>query len=175
MTQYEIEKIASSLLLSSFEQIQIPIDLYKILSYLDIKLVKDDLKGESGYILHKDGKYRIILSNSSEYSITHLRFTLAHEIAHIVIRHLTDFRHIPHWHTESEANRLASALLMPFHFTVAYRDYPLSVLASFMAVSHEAMVIRKKEVRKDPLYNLSVKLYKPNLIRDYNAKLEVII
>lgn len=155
MTNQQLERIAANLLLSTENPIQFPVDLYKIANHLHAEICKTDLAGESGYIIAYGDRYLICI-DAKNNRITYNRFTIAHELSHIVLGHLDRRRALPEKEKEREANFLASALLMPFHFMVAYRDYEERILSGFMAVSEQAMSIRRREIKKDPMYYKAV-------------------
>lgn len=155
MKNGDLERIAARLLLATENPIKFPIDLYKIAAILHARILKTDLAGESGYIITYGGRYLICI-DAKNNRITYNRFTIAHELSHIVLGHLDRRRALPEKEKEREANFLASALLMPFHFMVAYRDYEERILSGFMAVSEQAMAIRRREIKKDPMYYKAV-------------------
>lgn len=175
MKQKEIETLAATLLLKTQTKLQFPIKLESILAYLKIEIQYDDLCGEGGFILHQKGHFRILLDDGSYHSPVYRRFTIAHEIAHVVLGHLTHRKFLSHKQKEQEANQLAAAILMPFHFMVAYRNYESYILAKFMWVSEKAIEIRRETILKDPLYYKAVQreMYKENLLKDFSSEIEV--
>lgn len=177
MKQKEIESIAANLLLTSNKKIQFPIILEPLLSHLNIEIIYSNLGGPPGYILHTKGAYRVYIDNAKNHTKTFTRFTIAHEIAHVALGHLTHRKFLSHKQKEQEANQLAAAILMPFHFMVAYRNYQSYILSRFMWVSEEAIDIRRKTIQKDPLYHKAIqkKQYTENLVKDFRTKLEGIL
>lgn len=163
-----IEQLAADLLLSTEKPLHFPVNLKRVASVLNASIVKSDLKGESGYILKYKDDYLICI-DPDNHRVTHNRFTIAHELAHIALGHLDKRKHIPIFQKEKEANYMAGALLMPFHFMVAYRRYETPILSSFMAVSEEAMEIRRKNIKHDPSYWRAVEgnYYVEHLIHDF--------
>ena len=171
-TNQTLERKAAELLLSTENPVQFPVDLYKIADKLNAEIVKAYLAGESGYIINYLDRYLICI-DAENHRVTHNRFTIAHELAHIALGHLDKRKDLPEHIKEREANYLASALLMPFHFMVAYRNYEDRILSSFMAVSEEALSIRRREIKKDPEYKKAVdhNFYVDHLIRDFRKSI----
>lgn len=167
MTQETIEQLVANLLLSTERPLHFPTDLKKVAQKLNASIVKSNLRGESGYILQYKNHFLICI-DTKNHRVTHNRFTIAHELSHIALGHLDKRKHIPYVQKEQEANDMAGALLMPFHFMVAYRDYETRILSGFMAVSEQAMDIRRKQIIKDRRYHIAVQrnYYKDNLNRD---------
>lgn len=167
MTQETIEQLAANLLLSTEHPLHFPTDLKRVAKKLNASIVKSNLRGESGYILQYKNHFLICI-DTENHRVTHNRFTIAHELSHIALGHLDKRKHIPYAQKEQEANDMAGALLMPFHFMVAYRDYETRILSGFMAVSEQAMDIRRKQIIKDHHYHTAVQrnYYQDNLTRD---------
>lgn len=172
MENGDLERIAARLLLATENPIKFPVDLDKIAAILHTRILKTNLAGESGYIIAFRGRYLICI-DAENNRITHNRFTVAHELSHVVLGHLDRRRALPEKEKEREANYLASALLMPFHFMVAYRDYEERILSGFMAVSEQAMEIRRREIKKDPEYHKAVarSYYADHLDRDLRGSI----
>lgn len=167
--KYEtIEQLAADILLSTEQPLRFPVNLKRIASALNASIVKSDLKGESGYILQYKNNY-LICVDPKNHRVTHNRFTIAHELSHIALDHLGKRKNIPTPQKEKEANYMAGALLMPFHFMVAYRGYETPILSTFMAVSEKAMEIRRKNIKRDPLYWKAIEgdYYVEHLIHDF--------
>jgi len=98
-----------------------------------IRLVKDmgwelliqKLRGEEGYTLYipKTGMYQIIMDNKGSPSRN--KFTLAHEMGHIILEHLTQFDADILTDEEFkvldiEASVVAGELLMPYKYIKAW-------------------------------------------------------
>lgn len=168
MTHETIEQLTANLLLSTEHPLHFPTNLKKIAKKLNASIVKSNLHGESGYILQYKSHFLICI-DTENHRVTHNRFTIAHELAHIALGHLNKRKNIPYAQKENEANYMAGALLMPFHFMVAYRDYETPILSTFMAVSEKAMEIRRKNIKRDPLYWKAIErnYYVEHLIHDF--------
>jgi Zn-dependent peptidase ImmA (M78 family) len=119
--------------------------------------------------VRRDGTYRIYITENN--SITHCRFTMAHELFHVIAGpyEADVFRDFGHGDAELHARRLelladhfAAALLMPKNLVKKAWDVPirgLSELAACFGVSEDAMQIRLKHIglirsglRKDMFY-----------------------
>lgn len=168
MENSNIEHLSAQLLLKTESPLHFPVILKRVASVLNASIVKSDLKGESGYILQYKNNY-LICVDPKNHRVTHNRFTIAHELSHIALDHLDKRKNIPTSQKEKEANYMAGALLMPFHFMVAYRGYETPILSTFMAVSEKAMEIRRKNIKRDPLYWKAIEgdYYVEHLIHDF--------
>lgn len=96
-----------------------PINLEELVKLLDIGLIDTDIYGEDGFIMYRPdkNKYKIVI----DYSITssRKRFTLAHEIGHIILKHFEqyDINNLTDKEKEvldKEADVFAGELLMPY-------------------------------------------------------------
>lgn len=95
-------------------------DLAPYLSLANAKLKKDELdKGESGYTITKPDGQHVITVNSLETE-ERQRFTVCHEIAHIVLELDSSHEEVPSWSyakrhpNEIACDTFASELLMPY-------------------------------------------------------------
>lgn len=108
---------ADNIILSS-NQFELPLNIEKILKgirTLNIKIHKYSEAGEntptnSGFVTETNGIYYVAYNDKIE-SIGHQRFTLCHELAHIVLMH--DLNKPDDWVQEIEADVFAAELLMP--------------------------------------------------------------
>ena len=139
-----------------------PVDMRAIFSDLGIEYIEEPIS-ESGYIEHKDGRYKIVV-NSNE-GPQRRRFTAAHELAHYLMhRDLLSVSGRMNRHTdrlfgngakhnleqpfnqqhEVQANRLAAQIIMPAgRITNLWDDgLRLDALAERFDVSKAAMQIR---------------------------------
>jgi len=118
---------------------------------LDLKVELQPLaKGCSGYIDIQSKT--IYINNSSEYTASRMRFTIAHEIAHYVLHEGIKNRFDENNNysqeeldQEYEANDFAGELLMPKNiFINLYKKYKsnLTKIADFFGVSTKAVEIR---------------------------------
>ena len=131
-----------------------PVDIYAMADELGCEVFTATMpKDRSGAISHKDGKFRIHISNVD--SENRQRFTCAHELAHFLL-HSDIVREKPLYENtllrgtmsnpqEVEANALAADLLMPFdvlHPVVETRKYGINELAKKFGVTRAAMLVR---------------------------------
>lgn len=130
-----------------------------------------------------DPEEKRIYLNDDNQPITRKRFTMAHEIAHVVLHHsvqgllrrvfLRQDIIIPRDNTEAEANYFAGYLLMPdetiqdrLQYTVLMGngEQIIKHLAKLFAVSSDAMRVRLKTFKKEHPeiwndYKLTTKLF----------------
>ena len=101
----------------------LPIDLYKVCEYFNVKIKYKPLKEADGYFILKNGKKIIALKDSLKGSVKE-RFTIAHELGHYLLpghdcRTLCKFKNTDYIAKdqynvkEREANAFAAQLLMP--------------------------------------------------------------
>lgn len=164
--QWQIEKIVAKILKTNFEEIRFPIDIKNLAKSLNIKIEYSDLKGEDGYIFKYENSYMICIADNRINSRSN--FTLAHELGHVVLGHLDTHEHLPYYVKERQANHFAGALLMPFHFMVAYKDELDPILNVFMNVSKKAEIVRRNILESDIRFKNACnrKIYKPDLKKD---------
>lgn len=139
-----------------------PVDLIQVARHLNAEIVMSDELPEEVHgtvVPLKSGKFLILISVF--ICETRRNFTIAHELAHIVLRHhriarvLTSTASISSLKdAENKIERLADAfaseLLMPKHWVRKYvNTYGTDVqeLAELFMVSREAMRIRLKELK----------------------------
>ena len=147
----------------------LPIDVENIADQLGLSVIYDDLGPDvSGLLVtNTDGAHIFVQAHDHE---NRQRFTVAHEIAHFILRH--QFESGKHVHVdrgnfisqrgprssegidskEIEANQFASCLLMPFKFIQQsvssltgdgpLLDHHVEQLAEEFQVSEQAMTIR---------------------------------
>jgi len=135
---------------------RIPVDVESIARQLGADVQYGDLGGLSGEVALQD-RVPVIKVNSND-SLTRQRFTIAHELGHLMLGHLADgkkFRDPSKNYTlgnydpkERDANYFAAALLMPDDAVRAYAagmDSPTATtLANAFGVSNAAMGIKLK-------------------------------
>lgn len=128
-----------------------PIEIYKLCKKLDVEIKEDDFIGLDG-VTFKSPEYKLIVV-SSHLSDKQRRFTIAHELGHIIMPHRSQgiYFHGKNRKMERAANAFASELLMPI-VTVKklwkqYETNPqcrISILADRFDVSYKAMETRVK-------------------------------
>lgn len=101
------------------KDIPYPINLIELVYTLDIGFENTTICGEDGFIMYKPDKkkYKIVIDYSGKS--LRKRFTLAHEIGHIILKHFEQFDVYSLSDEEKdildiEANVFAGELLMPY-------------------------------------------------------------
>lgn len=139
----------------SLPEIACPVDIRRIYRLMDWELcLAAELKGKTeGVTFHYGGRYRTYLPQSSRLKTSgRLRFTLGHEIGHIVLGHFQDFRlevsccrEIGHDLIEilnQEANFFCSEFLMPSDQIRAHLRQGKKYLRNLFGVSEQALTYR---------------------------------
>lgn len=145
-------------------QVQPPVQLEPIMDALDAELRILDLASDISGILYREGDRRVIIVNSGHGS-ERQRFTIAHEIGHLVLHKPTDV-HVDHGlkinlrspvsalaedADEIEANAFAANLLMPAAWLRTEQaakaidvedETEIDRLAKLYDVSRAAMLVR---------------------------------
>ena len=135
----------------------LPIDLAKLASLLNVKVMGAHLVETISGVLKKDpaGIWTVLYNNGQSYARS--RFTIAHELAHFCLHRggRDNFEDDVFFRTESadwmekEANRFAGELLMPreeFKKAVDKGITDIDRLAQHFAVSTYAVRVRAKEL-----------------------------
>lgn len=94
---------------------KIPVVLNDIVTQLGIKVKAMELNSASGYSQIDSEGFSMIIYNSKEPRLRQ-RFSVAHELAHIILEHITidgDTKQHSHNSQEKEANLFAGELLVP--------------------------------------------------------------
>lgn len=148
---YEIRQKASNLLKELDIDTSTAIDIQEIITSLDkpITLKITDLKGLPGFTCFdkKKNRYRIFLDEIlSDNCPARFKFTIAHELGHILLDHFTytDNSLYMNYIMEREANTFVDELLMPTEFILWHRCnakeiaeiYEVSALAAYNKMSH---------------------------------------
>src|SRR5690606_41526903 len=153
-------------------KLSVPVDLdglvsqYAMIYYRDIPI--DGVDGVCIGLKNPRKKTKVVVNNST--SKNRQRFTLAHELGHIIIPwHLGTIvddvnvsqANSDYWRLESEANRFASELLMPFNWLLErfLENQNLADLVSLTSakclVSEEAAGIRVERFGQEAIEYLS--------------------
>ncbi|WP_129789676.1 ImmA/IrrE family metallo-endopeptidase [Promicromonospora panici] len=151
-------------LLAHAEITHAPVDVEKIARLKGARVVHQEMEGNdiSGMLVREDN--RVIIGVNSHHATVRQRFTIAHEIGHLVLHRgralildtpvRVNFRDrrssLAEDREEMEANRFAAALLMPAEFVLAevqarqvkQVDELIDELAGRFNVSTEAMGYR---------------------------------
>jgi Zn-dependent peptidase ImmA (M78 family) len=147
MPLYEIRRKAIELLIRH-EMSELPIKPLLICQKEKIIVHKYDLLGQDGYCYFskKHNKWCIVISINTNRS-SRIRFTLAHELGHIILRH----EHHDDV-SEKEANLFADELLIPTEILIHKRlDDPVNISREFN-VSLEAAENKLKFLRQNSIY-----------------------
>lgn len=120
-----------------------PFDIIKGNPLWSLKI--EHLHGEEGYTLRNNDKYRIVI-DTNVYS-KRLRFTIFHEIGHIILGHFTDFDNFTLTQNEYnildiEANVFAGEVLMPEKHIINSGLRTTSELMDYFQVSKLALKTR---------------------------------
>lgn len=163
----DIESTAAGILLRA-DQLEAPVDPLKVAVVLDVQVHFEKLDGMSGALVIKgDSKHAVIDLGQHP---NRQRFTLAHELGHLVLhdgsgeRLFVDNEMRVYQRAdqpnpsanpteEREANRFASALLMPRHLIEKHMskldfsdESDVALLARRFGVSDQAMSIRLQQL-----------------------------
>ncbi|QUI25526.1 ImmA/IrrE family metallo-endopeptidase [Vallitalea pronyensis] len=157
--RYEYAKHVGRDFIKSLHIHSYPIDPIDIIYRMDWRLEIDDLCGEEGYTFYntRNKQYCIVIDNGQNVSKQRCKFTIAHEIGHILMKHYTTFaRNTLDDHAyrvlDIEANVVAGELLMPYLSIHKNPDKSIDFLAQKYDVSYGAMVTRLKFLGLHHLY-----------------------
>jgi len=121
-----------------------------------------DLCGEDGYTLYKilpGNIYKFKICINKTFPLPRIRFTIAHEIGHIILGHFKYYSNntnnvseVTERILDREADMFAGELLMPYEYMLQYYDWSIQGIANKFFVSKEAATVRKEILAKDPQY-----------------------
>lgn len=155
---YKIRQKASSLLKELNIDTSTAIDIREIITSLDepITLKITDLKGIPGFTCYdcRKSRYRIFTDeNLFEYCPTRFKFTVAHELGHILLDHFTytDNSLYMDYIMEREANVFVDELLMPTEY-ILWHNYSAREVAQIYEVSALAAYNKIAHIKKNALY-----------------------
>lgn len=125
-------------------------------------IIYDDEKlkevSKDGFTIYKDGNYNIFISKL-ENKTKRNRFTLAHEVGHIVLNHhkllkhdLIKFNENTKNIFERQANIFAENILMPVHLVKKFIYEDPKTLSTIFEVSKSMAEIRMSHLDKDEYY-----------------------
>ena len=124
------------------------IDCIRLAKDMGWELLIQKLRGEEGYTLYvpKTGRYQIIMDNKGNPSRN--KFTLAHEMGHIILEHFIDFDVNTLTEEECEvldieASVVAGELLMPYKYIKAWNT-DFETMKFKFGVSKSALETRLK-------------------------------
>lgn len=158
---YTFARKMAKKIIKDYKLTEVPTSLEKIFQSLGLKYVElNDLEDIDGAILEIDGKPAIAVLNKAK-SIPRQRFTLAHELGHIFLKHKQRDLYVPEEErgeeeceegkirhnkkpsVESEADAFASELLIPFdQIKKLYNETGnIDMMAEIFQVSKQAMAV----------------------------------
>ena len=128
---------------------------WKVITYDDEKLRK---VSKDGCSISKGGQYNIFISKP-EIKSKRNRFTLAHEVGHIVLNHhkllknnLIKFNGKTKDIFEMQANVFAENILMPVHLVNKFRYEDIEDLSRIFEVSKSMAEVRMAHLERDKYY-----------------------
>lgn len=128
---------------------------WKLIIYDDEKLKE---VSKDGFTIYKDGNYNIFISKL-ESKTKRNRFTLAHEVGHIVLNHhkllknnLIRFNENAKNIFEKQANIFAENILMPVHLVDKFKYEDDDALSRIFEVSKSMIIVRKSHLDRDRYY-----------------------
>mgnify|MGYP001171389736 FL=1 len=155
-----------------FEQLdkslqELPIDVQKIVEQNpNWSLFFSNLYGEDGYTIYK------IKNNKKKYKICvdpygmveRIRFTIAHEIGHIVLGHFEEYSNMlltdeEAYILDKEADMFAGEILMPYKYMLIYHNWSIKGLTYRFHVSKEAVKVRLSVLEKDKTFIRAINGY----------------
>lgn len=135
----------------------LPVSTVQIAKRLNVKILRNSCLGilkkhESGLSLYQDGLWFIVFDDSQSY--TRCRFTLAHELGHILLNHplhngfhsRTTIFASEKSEIEREADIFASRLLAPACVLWGLNLHSAEEIAGFCDLSQQAAKIRAKRL-----------------------------
>ncbi|NLY20708.1 MAG: ImmA/IrrE family metallo-endopeptidase [Tissierellia bacterium] len=139
--------------------INYPINLYELCKQNEWQLITYDQNSplvdisNDGFSVYRDNEYYIFYNASIHEN--RIRFTLAHEIGHIVLNHHVEFNceiildNSVGSYIEDEANIFARNLLIPNQLVSEIEYKSVKILASYFKVSEVAMATRLNTLQID--------------------------
>ncbi|MGJ0846268.1 ImmA/IrrE family metallo-endopeptidase [Tissierella praeacuta] len=139
---------------------ELPIDVNEIVnSNPNWKLLFADLYGEDGYTLfkYKNGKKKFQICIEPYGMVERKRFTLAHEIGHIVLGHFEQYysRELTPYEefvSDKEADMVAGEILMPYSYMLEHYKWSIKGLTYRYHVSKEAARVRLDILKNDSMF-----------------------
>lgn len=136
----------------------IPVEYYIYKTDWIVIPYKNELKNvsEDGFTVYKDGKYNIFMRNCEDMLHQRTRFTMAHEIGHIILDHhkilggnlLTMDPKVKNY-VEFQANTFAENILMPVEHILDIRDKSINNLSKEFNVSKKMAQVRMAHFNRD--------------------------
>lgn len=137
---------------------KLPININEIIEDdPNLSLYSGCLYGEDGYTLFIKNKKKYKICIESFSMAERKRFTTAHELGHIALRHFEKYSHKPltdyeEYILDKEADMFAGEILMPLEYMVDYYDWSIEGLTCRFHVSKEAAKVRLHILKHDSLF-----------------------
>lgn len=163
--RFTLAKRKAQELLKSGKVKRVPVPVDKLARIAGASVHYEPFDGQVSGMVHRQGKGAAVIGVNSAHSTTRQRFTIAHEIGHLIL-HAHEKLHVDErfplafrndessratQETEIEANQFAAALLMPVDFLQKEieslpedmeDEKAVAELARRFEVSEQAMTIR---------------------------------
>jgi hypothetical protein len=138
--------------LTEFGIMSPPVPIFELAAWMGVPVLRVSEPGWSGALHVVEDPPRVQVWLRAEDSLVRQRFTLAHELGHLLLRHpgpvFRDANFVGNLE-EQAANGYAAKLLMPEPWVQEYLDrtnWDLAQVASLFQVSPEAMRIRADRI-----------------------------
>ena len=162
---YTLARRKAKELLRNANVVEAPVPVEELVNHVGARIRMEPFDGEVSGLIYRQKAERPVIGVNSLHSLTRQRFTIAHELAHLVL-HKDEELHVDEQYpirfrdktsskavdrTEIEANQFAAELLMPYDFLVAEinqlrdgisADEGIRLLAEKFIVSEQAMTFR---------------------------------
>ena len=145
-------------LISDLHPYVVPVEFYIYQTDWTVIPYNNELStvSEDGFTVYKDGKYNIFMRDSDEVYHKRSRFTMAHEIGHIVLNHhkilggnLLTLNSSVKNYVEFQANVFAENILMPVDLILDIKDKTSENLSEKFNVSKKMAEVRMAHFERD--------------------------
>jgi len=144
----------------------LPINLNKIVEANNWDLLFEDLYGQDGFTMFKfkNGKKKFRICIDPYNIVERKRFTLAHEIGHIILGHFEQYydkelSSYEEYILDKEADMVAGEILMPYRTMLEHYNWSIKGLTYRYHVSKEAAQVRLDILKKDFMFLRDTKRY----------------
>lgn len=141
MDTYEKYKNARNLawnILLKYNLYSFPIDTTELANKLNIEIYETKDLPNDIYAFNTTKKSKKIICYKDSGSINTNRFTIAHEIGHILLEHDNNIKE----YKEEQANIFASRLLCPLCLIAHFNFNKIHQITEFFGISEESAIIR---------------------------------
>lgn len=141
MDTYEKYKDARNLawnILINYKLYSFPIDIIKLAKQLNIQVYKTNDLPNDIYAFNATKNKKKIICYKDSGNLNTNRFTIAHEIGHILLKHNNNIK----IYKEEQANIFASRLLSPLCIIKHYNFTKTTEISKFFGLSEESAEIR---------------------------------